>query len=1263
MQLYHEVGNEDDRDAVLTKTGEELPLVDPHTDAYRPGTRAISYRSESFLNRLDNAEHQEAHAYGSYTFGDPATPIPRGYRADPTKFRILHAGAELFHVFHMHGGGIRWRFNPVADPTFDYADTGLNKFPVEQSGSERLDSQSFGPGESYNLEIEGGAGGVQQGAGDFLFHCHIAEHYVAGMWAFWRVYDTRQPEFAPLADRKAPAAPVDSTGLIGEKYGSSGEEITAANLDDWIRPQLPPQGVRNDAQDATVWDWAANPANPRQYLGEPEDTRAYPGYYNDPNKPGHPTALPVDTFVGNRPVLLFNPENGRPAFPMMRPHLGIRPPWAPAGHSGAPYLGEMSDQTARTDRSIDPWAERRDAICPQRGANGQDTALRRFNVVAIEKSVQLSPTQTDPTGMVYALAHDKSDILAGREPVEPLAIRANVGDCVAVTLTSELTDANAAGNFSQVNMHIHHVQFDTQASDGVITGMSYEQAVRPYKVEDPQLTAAANAGATVLHLANVAKFHVGSAIGVGLGTEGPAATGTANPASGRGPEIRTITAIDRVASTVTLDEALDANHPAGQWAGTEFTQYRWFVDADLDNIFWHDHVDGIHTWAHGLVGQLISEPRGSTYHDPRTGEEVDSGAIVDIHTNSPLADAAGVSGSFREMALWTMDKGFSKDDDSMLNLRAAPFSDRTVVDPLTGAVVDPSLRFSSYKWGDPMTPLPRAYAGDPFVIRTINVGPTVDTLYVSGHDFLLENRYKDANNLIESGSTNTLHYGISEKFTLILRGGAGGTNRLPGDYLYFNGIDRRLKDGAWGIIRVLKGRIPGSNASDHDFLQPLPGISPVAGPAVPNMTGARPPADAGTRSPCPANAPMRSFDLTAIRRDDAPNATRYAYVPTSEAGRPGAGNEPLAMHFSAGDCVTVKVTNLTKEDRIGFHLTGLAASTPASGVNVGFNPETTIADGGSRTYTYWADNPKFTGGAIGDLTGDELTKRGLYGIYTVAPRGSTFTDPVTGKRADLGEAVNVSVPNGPDYRDFSLILSEDERQIGASFMPYPVEVDRPEATLVNYRQAPRDDSRGDAFSSLVHGDPATPILRSYAGDKVVVNVLGAPGSEQMHAFNLGGFSFSTDAGILGANMVQTKGVGPWEMMSAPIQGGAGGRAQQPGDYFYGDMRRVFTRAGMWGLQRVLPKPASCPQPGGAALICLGEGTSVPEPPPVEPPNRDRFPPCGRGHEPGSAPQRCSRARHAPGRTSPSGTTPRDQVDRRGGSPPPSSTGTAGGGSR
>ena len=1174
VQLYHEIGNENEKSAVLQKNGQPVPFVDPHTDSYRPDTRAINYRTEGFFDRLENASDQEAHAYSSYTFGDPATPMPRGYQADPTKFRIMHAGGEMFHVFHMHGGGIRWRMNPVADPTFSYADTGLNKHPLEASDSERLDSQAFGPGESYNLEIEGGAGGVQQGAGDFLFHCHIAEHYVSGMWSFWRVYNTRQSDFAPLADRMAPPWPVESGDLIGNTY--DGQRLTADNLASWIKPQLPPPGQRQNHLDATVWDWTTNPSDPTEYLGEPEDTTSYPDYYNTVS--GHPTALPDDHFVGNRPVLTFDPRTGRPAYPMMRPHLGMRPPFSGNGHSGAPYLGEMGGKQVNPTVLADPWSGRADGICPGTTAQGSPTKLRRFNVVAIQRAVQVTPRDVDPTGMIYALAHDKAAVMNGSKPFEPLALRTNVGECDAVTLTSELNDPN-----SQVNIHIHHVQFDTQASDGVITGMSYEQAVYPYRAKDPQLTQAAAPGDTVLNLSSVTKFQPGVSVGVGLGTEGPDAVGTANAdLSGLGPEVRTITAIDRAAKTVTLSEPLIAAHPAGQWAGTEFVQYRWYPDVDLDNIFFHDHVDGIHTWAHGLVGQLITEPRGSTYHDPRTGDEIDSGTIADIHTNTALSRGAGVTGSFRELALWTMDKGFGASKDSMLNLRAEPLIDRT------GIGIDPSLRFSSYRWGDPVTPLPRAYAGDPFVIRTINVGPSVDTLHIDGHTFRYENRYTDAAGHAEGSTMDTLHYGISEKYTLILSGGAGGSGHQPGDYLYFNGIDRRLVGGAWGIIRVLAGQVT-NDPTNADYLRPLPGSTVPQAVPLPQQTGGAPPASTDPGNPCPSGAVNHQFSISAVRVKAAPNnASRYAYVPSSLASAALKGKlrpEPLVMHVRVGDCVTVTFTNQAGGPKVGFHMTGLDTGAASSGVDVGWNPSTTVASGKKQTYRYYVSDPMLPGGTIGDLAGTDTAKRGLYGAFTVSPRGSSSTDSTSGQQTDVGSAVDVHVPGGISYRDFTLVLADDDPQIGASFMPYPVDVEKPDSVLVNYRRAPRDDSRGNAFSSLSFGDPVTPILQSYAGDPTLIHTVVAPGSEQMHAFNLGGLSFAMDPRILNSDSFETRGVGPWEMLTSSIIGGAGGLTQQPGDYFYGDMRRVFTKAGMWGLQRVLPAPILCPTTSGS-LRCL-----------------------------------------------------------------------------
>ncbi len=75
-----------------------------------PVARALTYRSEPF--GVDNMETQHAHfgfedgsmAYSAYTFGDPATTIPRSYRGDPAKFRLVHGGSEVFHSHHPHGG-------------------------------------------------------------------------------------------------------------------------------------------------------------------------------------------------------------------------------------------------------------------------------------------------------------------------------------------------------------------------------------------------------------------------------------------------------------------------------------------------------------------------------------------------------------------------------------------------------------------------------------------------------------------------------------------------------------------------------------------------------------------------------------------------------------------------------------------------------------------------------------------------------------------------------------------------------------------------------------------------------------------------------------------------------------------------------------------------------------------------------------------------------------------------------------------------------
>ncbi len=191
-----------------------------------------------------NGFFDESAAYSSYSFGDPATPVLRAYLRDPVKQRVIHGGSEVFHVHHVHGGTTRWRRQPGVEEAAFAA--GLEKHPpLLPEASERIDSQTIGPSETFDVEPECASGGCQQSVGDFLPHCQVAHHYLAGMWTFWRVYNTLQngsastdtmPALLELPGRGGVvAAAVTSADLVGATVDWSGEsfDIGAEDLSAW----------------------------------------------------------------------------------------------------------------------------------------------------------------------------------------------------------------------------------------------------------------------------------------------------------------------------------------------------------------------------------------------------------------------------------------------------------------------------------------------------------------------------------------------------------------------------------------------------------------------------------------------------------------------------------------------------------------------------------------------------------------------------------------------------------------------------------------------------------------------------------------------------------------------------------------------------------------------------------------------------------------------------------------------------------------------
>ncbi len=1253
--IYHEVGHEAFRP--LDKMEEEIPQRDQMADDYRPSTRAINYRSESFANNL-LLQHKlfgiedESMGYSSYTFGDPTTPIPRSYLGDPAKWRLVHGGSEVFHSHHLHGGAIRWRrqdqlkqdLNLFGTNNFALASGGPIKNPPIRTTSDRVDVQTIGPSETHDLTIECCSGGCQLTAGDFLYHCHIPHHYVAGMWAFWRTYNTLQnggastdvmPPLAELPDRKGKMKPaVDSTQLVGKTMRWFGKDfkITAEegdprrgvySIDEWVESQLPPQGkpgktddetAQIAAYDASVWDWTKEKVNGKTlYRGEPETDIKWPKY--------RPGISPTSEKPGERPVLLFDQATGKRAWPHMKPHFGKRPPFSP-DHNPAPFLEPIRRNAdgSRSSRVAAPGENGPWSLSPIETAPSQ---MKQFNVHAIKLPITLSKAEgngeghlapiVDEDGQIYVL-HEEEEAIRNNDDLKvPLVLRMNVHDTADVILSNEIPDFRENLYSSKVNMHIHFVQFDTQASDGVITGMSYEQSVRPFtmledddhgfgKPQNEPLTAAAAAGTSKVTLRSSEPFHVGTLIGIGMDQVGKT-------------EIRRIKAIQ--GNTLVLDEPLKFAHEPNEIASVEFVRYRWYADSDFGITYWHDHAYGLTSWGHGLFGCTVIEPKGSTYHDPVTGDEVRSGSIVDIHTNEPVSST--VQGSFREYVVQLQDSnprtenrivsqtvfekpaenqtepeyinklgsidswalmdtpfrylaGGERTSGSSFGLRVEPLNRRLAVNP------DPSQLFSSSVHGDPDTPMLRAYLGDPIILRLLDhAGNEMHTVHVNGHAFPLE-RYA-----ADSRLRSSVHLGIAERYDLAIPA-AGGVQQQAGDYLYYSGRPSHFGEGLWGIIRVEDER--------QDNLQPLPGREEIAKSAEKFY---------------PDDAPVKIFNVSAVdmpmdlnpqidganinvegtnRSIITENPNGKCYVLDEELGDVEKGKQfhPLSLHVNVGDVIKINLTNRLKKGRASFHADMLAYNPKDSlGINVGNNPgDQTIAPGESRIYTFYAHPAYGETAALvtdwGDVTSHQ--RDGLYGAIIVGPRGSEYYDPATGEeitmknswRADV--VVDDTLPENAgrtSYRDAALFFQDEDNVIGTAFMPYVR--DAAGLAAVNYRIEPLvwrsekyDLNLEDAYTTHGNDDPATPIIEALAGDIVKIHVFGAH-SEQNTIFALEGHQWALEPDMEGSEMLESEQFGATEALEVNVV--AGGPLGVAGDYVYSSHRLAYAEAGQWGLFRVI----------------------------------------------------------------------------------------------
>jgi hypothetical protein len=323
---------------------------------------------------------------------------------------------------------------------------------------------------------------------------------------------------------------------------------------------------------------------------------------------------------------------------------------------------------------------------------------------------------------------------------------------------------------------------------------------------------------------------------------------------------------------------------------------------------------------------------------------------------------------------------------------------------------------------DPYTPLLRAYEGDNIQIRNL-VGA-----HMAPHSFHIHGlNWHFEPSLDSSGYRSTQGMGISEHYEFLFH--------LPvasqqADYLYIPTSDTNgVEFGNWGLIRGYKAKQSNLVSLSETQAKAFPSSKPI------------PPAGAAADT-CPASAPKRNFQVTAVSAQAAlgpdgvvynarggvgtpgvnqitdPTALMYVLTGDLTGGKLNAGVpiEPLILRAAAGDCITVELTNalpatvntsisapspwqataqppfipvtLNTSHDVGIHPQLLSYDvTTSDGFNIGSNPVITIPPGpGTKTYKWYA------GKMDRDALGNPVYTPVEFGAVNLAPADPVMQD-------------------------------------------------------------------------------------------------------------------------------------------------------------------------------------------------------------------------------------------------------------------------------
>jgi hypothetical protein len=218
--------------------------------------------------------------------------------------------------------------------------------------------------------------------------------------------------------------------------------------------------------------------------------------------------------------------------------------------------------------------------------------------------------------------------------------------------------------------------------------------------------------------------------------------------------------------------------------------YTFFASPEIGQTtaMLRDGADLVGHVASGMYGAIVVGPAGASYTDPTTGEDAatTSSWRVDVHP------AEGPS--YRDFAL------FFQDGDAGIGTHRMPYNQRvggTTAINYRHAPGPPVLESDQLATGQMPPPMIEATAGDPVRIHVLAPSSEQSEVFsIEGHTWPQEPGTPGTNRL------SATQLGGLNAVTIDLLGGAGGSEHIPGDYVYGNHRAPFAQAGQWGVLRV-----------------------------------------------------------------------------------------------------------------------------------------------------------------------------------------------------------------------------------------------------------------------------------------------------------------------------------------------------------------------------------------------------------------------------------------------------------------------------